>query len=341
MNSENILFIQTAFPGDAILSLPALSKLKDFYPGCKIDVLCIPSTEEIFAASPSVDRAIVIDKKNKHKSFINTYRFIKKLKQNNYSRIYSSHRSFRTSFIVLLLEVRETFGFDNSSFMHVYKNLIEYKSERHEVQRNFDLVGFVYDEQSWKITPEVTCNEKSREKIKLFIDENDLSIGFIAIAPGSIWDTKKYPSDYYKDVIKYFVDKNIKVILIGGEDDRAAGNNISSIFSGNVLNTAGNFSIVESIELLRYAKLLISNDSAPTHMGMCADIQVLTIYCSTVPEFGFYPYNKKSSFLSFNDLNCKPCGIHGYDKCPIKTFDCAKKLLPGQVILKVKEMLND
>ena len=49
---------------------------------------------------------------------------------------------------------------------------------------------------------------------------------------------------------------------------------------------------------------------------------VLTIYCSTVPEFGFYPYNKKSSYISFNDLNCKPCGIHGYEKCPIKSFDC-------------------
>jgi heptosyltransferase-2 len=340
MTSENILFIQTAFPGDAILSLPALSKLKEFYPDCKIDVLCIPSTEEIFAASPFVDNAIVIDKKNKHKSLINTYRFIKKLKQNNYTWIYSSHRSFRTSLIVLLLEVRETFGFDNSSLMHVYKNLIQYNSEKHEVQRNLDLVGFVYDEQNWKIIPEVTCNEQSREKIKLFIKENNLSVGFIAVAPGSIWETKKYPADYYEEVIKYFVDKNSKVVLIGGEDDRAAGNNLSSKFSGNVINTAGNFSIIESIELLRYAKILISNDSAPTHMGMCADIKVLTIYCSTVSEFGFYPYNKKSSFLSFNDLNCKPCGIHGYAKCPVKTFDCAKKLLPDQVILKVEEMLN-
>jgi heptosyltransferase-2 len=74
---------------------------------------------------------------------------------------------------------------------------------------------------------------------------------------------------------------------------------------------------------------------------MCADIPVLMLYCSTVPDFGFYPYNKKSYFLSFDELFCKPCGIHGYIKCPLNTFDCGYKLKPEIVISKMKEMIND
>jgi len=341
MNCNRILFIQTAFPGDAILTLPALKKLKEYFPDCSLDVLCIPATKEIFEASPFIDRTIVIDKKGIHKSLIRTYRFIKQLKLNNYTRVYSSHRSLRTSLIVLLLEVRETFGFDNSTLMHVYKNLIQYKSEKHEVQRNFDLVGFEYDEESWRIVPEMVSDEQSVEKINLFIKQNDLENGFIAIAPGSVWNTKQYPPEYFEVIIKHFVDSQINVVLIGGENDKIISDNIASRFSSNVFNTAGDFSIVESIELLKNAKLLLSNDSAPTHMGMCADIKVLTIYCSTIPEFGFYPYNKKSSSVSFKDLKCKPCGIHGHIVCPIKTFDCAMKLLPDQIIMKVEEMLSD
>ena len=88
MNTEKILFIQTAFPGDAILTLPALNKLMDFFPDSTIDVLCIPTTKEIFEASPIVNSAIVIDKKGKHKSMFSTYNFIKQLKQNNYTRIF-------------------------------------------------------------------------------------------------------------------------------------------------------------------------------------------------------------------------------------------------------------
>ncbi len=341
MNAERILFIQTAFPGDAILTLPAIKKLKDFFPDSTIDVLCIPATKEIFIASPYVDNAIFIDKKGEDKSLFSTYKFIKKLKQNNYTKIYSSHRSLRTSLIVLLLEVRETYGFDTSMLMHVYKNLIPYNSSKHEVQRNFDLVGYEYDDQSWRVIPEIISNKESLEKIKSFIKQNDLQNGFIAIAPGSVWNTKKYPSEYYEVIIKHFVDKKYKVVLIGGENDKSITDNIAAKFSANVFSAAGNFTIVESIELLKYSKMLLSNDSAPTHMGMCADIKVLTIYCSTVPEFGFYPYNKKSSSISFEDLKCKPCGIHGYDVCPVKSFDCAMKLLPDQVILKLEEMLHD
>lgn len=341
MNMEKILFIQTAFPGDAILTLPALKKLRDIYPGSKIDVLCIPVTTEIFSASPYVDNAIVIDKKGKHKSLLSTYKFIKQLKKTNYTRIYSSHRSLRTSLIVLLLEVRESFGFDNSVLFHVYKNLILYNSKKHEVQRNLDLIGFQYDEHNWKIIPELILSQQSLEKVNAFIYQHELQDGFIAIAPGSVWNTKKYPSDYFEVIIQHFADRKIKVVLIGGENDRIITDEIAAKFNSSVVNAAGNFSIVGSIELLKTAKLLISNDSAPTHMGMCADIKVLTIYCSTIPEFGFYPYNDKSSSISFDDLKCKPCGIHGYDKCPIKTFDCAIKLGPNQVILKTEGMLSD
>lgn len=338
---EKILFIQTAFPGDAILVLPALEQLKNLFPNCSIDVLCIPATKEIFSASPFVNQAIIIDKKGKHKGFISSYKFVKQLKQNNYTRIYSSHRSLRTSLIILLLEVRETFGFDNSVLMHIYKNLIPYKLEKHEVQRNLDLIGFEYDDKNWRIIPQIVPGSQAVEKIKSFISQNYLIDGFIAIAPGSVWNTKKYPSDYFEIIIKHFADRKIGVVLIGGENDKTICDIIASKFNNYVYNAAGNFSIVESIELLKSAKLLFSNDSAPTHMGMCADIKVLTIYCSTVPDFGFYPYNIKSEFISFSDLKCKPCGIHGYEVCPITTFECAMKLLPDQIILKAEEMLRD
>ena len=241
LNTENILFIQTAFPGDAILTLPALKKLKELFPNSSLDVLCIPATREIFEASPSVDNSIVIDKKDKHKSLLSTYKFVKQLKQNNYTRIYSAHRSLRTSLIVLLLEVRETFGFDKSTLFHVYKNLVSYDSTRHEVQRNFDLVGFKYDDDNWKIVPEINSNEHSIEKVNEFIKQNELIDGFIAIAPASVWNTKKYPSEYFEVICKHFADRKIKVVLIGGENDRITSEQISSKFSGNVINSTGIF----------------------------------------------------------------------------------------------------
>ena len=337
---EKILIIQTAFIGDAILTLPLLQKLKNIYPQSVIDVVSNPLTSEIFSASPYVNEVITLDKRNEHKSIFSAYKFSKKIKERNYTKLFSPHRSLRTSLIVLLSDIKETYGFDNSSFMHIYKYLIPYNYQAHEVQRNLDLIGFKYDEQSWKIKPQLNIRSSSKENVEKFIKENNLGDKIIAVAPGSIWNTKQYPLEYWEKVISILNMKGYKVILIGGEKDKVVCNELASKNS-DIISCSGNFSILESIELLKNVKLLISNDSAPTHMGMCADIPVLTLYCSTSYEFGFYPYNEKSSYLSYDDLFCKPCGIHGYDKCPISTFDCGYLLKPEIVTSKIDKMLND
>jgi len=333
-----ILVIQTAFIGDSILTLPMIQKLKEMFPESLIDVLAIPNTKEIFSASPYVNDVIVLDKKNVHKSLTALWKLGKEIKLKRYVKIYSPHRSFRTAFIVMQSGVKETFGFSNSSLMHVYKNLIEYKYNHHEVQRNLALIGYNND---WKILPEIEIPLSAKERVNNFINENKINTKTAAIAPGSIWNTKKYPLECYIAVIKFLIKESFVVLLVGGLNDKSLCEEVAKKFDRQVISTAGNFNLLESIELLKRTKIIVTNDSAPAHLGICANIPVLTLYCSTVADFGFFPYSKKSSYLSFDDLKCKPCGIHGYDKCPLGHFACGYNLKPERVILKVKEMLND
>ncbi len=339
--TEKILIIQTAFLGDAVLTLPMIKKLKEIYPESIIDVVSIPSTKEIFDASPFVDNTIVLDKKNKHKSLLSLRKFVKNIKSKKYTRLYSPHRSFRTALIVLGSNIRETTGFNISSAKHVYKNLIEYNPEHHEVQRNFDLIGFDYSGNGWRILPEVGIAEDIKEKVDIFFRTNYLNENNIAVAPGTVWNTKKYPENYFIDVIKHFAGQGKNVILIGGQSDKELCDRIAAGFESRVISSAGEFSLTGTIEILKRVDLLLCNDSAPTHLGMCADIPVLTLYCSTVPSFGFAPYNEKSEFLSYDKLDCKPCGIHGYKKCPIGTFECGFNLTPQTVISKINEIMNN
>jgi heptosyltransferase-2 len=335
---QKILVIQTAFIGDAILTLPMLQKLKELYPGSEVDVVSNPGTSAIFSSSPTVNYVYVLDKKKKHKSILSTIRFAKELRQKNYTRLYSPHRSYRTALIVFFSGIEESYGFDNASLLHTYKHIVKYNYNTHEVKRNLELIG-LYDD-NWKILPEVNINSKEQENINNFLIQHDLNNNSVAIAPGSIWNTKRYPVEYFEKIIEYFIIKDYKVILIGSRRDETLCNNLISRFRQNVVSAAGKFSVLESIGMLKKVKLLISNDSAPAHMGMCANIPVLTLYCSTSPSFGFYPYNEGSSYLSHDDLFCKPCGIHGYEKCPLKTFKCGHELLPETVISKIEEMIN-
>ncbi len=218
MNTDKILFIQTAFIGDAILSLPALQKLKEIYPECLIDVLCIPESEEIFNSSPAVNRAIVLDKKGVHKTLLSSMKLAIELKKNNYTKLYSSHRSFRTSLIVWILGINESYGFDTSALKHVYKNLIKYNLSIHEVQRNLDLIRFNYNEINWRVKPEIKRNDFIKDKILSFMKEKGIDNNFIATAPGSIWETKKYPKKYFEELIDYLIKKKFQIVLIGGDE---------------------------------------------------------------------------------------------------------------------------
>lgn len=338
---EKILFIQTAFIGDAILSLPAISKLKEMNNNCLIDVICIPSTEKIFKAAAEVNDVIIFDKRGSQKPIYRLFQLAKDLKNKNYDKIYSSHRSFRTALLVLLSGVRETYGFDNSIMKYAYKNLINYELNKHEVQRNLDLIGYNYDSESWKIIPKIEVPGEVIQKISKFVDSNFKKENIIAIAPGTIWQTKQYPLEYYREVVIQLSKSGNSVLLIGSKNDKELCNYILEGQTDNIISVAGEFNIIESIEILTYCKLLVCNDSAPTHMAMAANIKALTIYCSTVPGFGFYPYNNGSKYLSLNDLECKPCGIHGHNSCPISTFDCGKNLSVDLVFNTIKKMISD
>lgn len=336
--TERILLIQTAFIGDAILTLPLIQEIKKKYKDHSIDVITIESNKEIFTASPFVDEVIILDKRKKQSSILALKKFADEIKKRNYALLFAPHRSFRTSLLTLFLGIPESYGFNNSAFSFIYKNVITYDHSKHEIERNLSLIS-----NSSEITEELPIlkiEDEIKSKIELFFQQFPVNKKIAAIAPGTVWETKRYPEKYLVELIDYLVKKNYSIILIGSKNEIELCNRIKSNFKLGVENNAGRFSILESIEVIKRCDLLITNDSAPTHFGMCADIPVLTIYCSTIPEFGFYPYNKKSRFITLTDLYCKPCGIHGFKKCPLNHFNCGNKLKPSEVIEKIDEMIE-
>jgi heptosyltransferase-2 len=337
---KKILVIQTAFPGDAILTLPFIQELKKQKPDYEIDVLCTPQTAEIFKASSCIDSVIPLDKKGSQKSFFSFIKFIRELKLKKYELIYSPHRSLRSALIVLSLSAKQSYGFENSSLKYAYKSTVKYDPSVHEVRRNLEFLNRDFNDEEWRILPEISVLPESKKKVSDYLKEKKLN-NFIAIAPGSVWETKKYPVEYFMQIIEHFVKNGYQIVLIGGTEDRELCKKLKDDKEENVNITAGDFSFIETIELLKSSSLLICNDSAPTHLGVSANIPVLTIYCSTIPGFGFYPYNNRSSYISYDELNCKPCGIHGIKSCSVGSFYCAELLVPKLVIEKAEKLISN
>jgi len=92
----------------------------------------------------------------------------------------------------------------------------------------------------------------------------------------------------------------------------------------NVINLAGKLTFLESAALMKSAQMNYTNDSAPLHIASAMNAPVRAVFCSTVPSFGFGPLSDNSKTIETKvQLDCKPCGLHGYATCPKGHFKCA------------------
>jgi heptosyltransferase-2 len=332
-----ILIIQTAFIGDVILTLPVAQVLKREKPDTIIDFLCIPSTAELLNNNPFINEVIIY---NKRKAGLKgLYIIAKKIRNKNYDVIISPHRSFRSSLIAFLSGCKKTISFDKSDMSSMYKQTVEYVTGIHEIQRNLNLLEPLGIIENKIIKPELFPSDKDKSDIDSLLQEKGIiEKEYVCIAPGSIWFTKRYPEEKYLKLIETLSRKGIPVFIIGGKDDEKLGGYLS--VHENVFNLAGKLSLLGSTELIKKAKLLVTNDSAPLHIANAVGTDVIAIFGATIPGFGFYPYGMNDVIFETNGLVCRPCSIHGGNKCPIGTFECMLRIEEENIAVKVMEYLD-
>lgn len=340
---KNILVIQTAFAGDVILTLPLIQVLKENFPVAKISFLCIPGVTQVLENNPCIDEVITYDKRKSQKGIMQFFGFIKFIKSKQFDLIISPHRSFRSTMISYLSGVGNTISFDTSSMSSKYKTRVVYKKNVHEIIRNLSLLAPLGIVKNEIIPPELFPSGNDVSVVKNLLESYNISEwdNFITIAPGSVWYTKAFPDVKFANVINVLNEFSVKIILIGGEEDFGLCAKIKVLCKNlNVFNASGKLTYLQSAELIRRSKALLTNDSAPLHLANSVGTQVIAIFGATIPEFGFYPYNKNDVVLQVNGLKCRPCGIHGGNRCPVKTFDCMNKIDETETALRIMKAVT-
>lgn len=317
---KRILIIQTASLGDVILCTPLIEKLHEVYPNAKIDFLLKKGYETLLLNHPKLHHIIVWDKKeNKYRKLSN---LISTLRHKEYDLVVNAQRYFSSGLITVLLNAKQTVGFSKNPlsifFTHRKKHRIgTSKDNPHEVDRNLTLIEDFTNSAYFpmKLYP----TQQDFAKVSQYKTQQ-----FLTISPASLWFTKQFPKEKWIDFICN-LEKHLTVYLLGSSKDvRLCDEIISESGYANSLNLAGKLSFLESTALMKDAKMNFVNDSAPMHMASSIDAPVAAIYCSTIPEFGFGPKSSRSFIIqSSKELKCRPCGIHGYNKCPKNTFECA------------------
>lgn len=338
--NRKILIIQTAFLGDVILTLPLVKVLKEKISDAYIDFLCIPATAILLKNNPYINEIIPYDKKNSGTNgFIE---LIKNLRNKSYDILISPHRSFRSSIISYFSSSKKTISFDKSSFNFLYSEKVAYSKNVHEIQRNLRLLEPLGIHENKIIVPEIFISEQEKRKIDSIFYEHKIEPEekFIAIAPGSIWFTKRFPEEKFVNLCNILSNSNLKIFLIGGKSDKKISDFIvNNSRNRNFINVTGSLSVLESAELIKRSGLIITNDSAPLHIANAVGTDVIAIFGATIPGFGFYPYGKNDVVFETNGLPCRPCSLHGGNKCPIGTFVCMKNIDEEKIVYEIRKRI--
>jgi heptosyltransferase-2 len=320
--------IQTAFLGDVVLTTPLLTALADkFGP---VDVVVTPGAAELLEGHPAVREVLRYDKKGRDAGLAGLRRLGAELRMRRYARAYLPHRSWRSAALALLARVPERAGFADSPAAITYTTRVTRAPTGHEVERLLALAG-----RRTRPAPPVSLALTTEDEAAAdrWLAARGIAPGFTAIAPGSIWGTKRWPS--YPALAAALEGS---LVVVGGEGDTALADEVVAAAPGRAWSAAGLLSLRASAALIERARVLVTNDSAPLHLATAVGTPLVAIFGPTVPEQGFGPRGSRSLALGHAGLACRPCSAHGPRVCPLGHHRCMREL-PVETVAEATVMV--
>jgi len=314
-----LLVIRFSSIGDIVLTTPVIRCLKRQYPEAEIHFLVRQSFRSAIEHNPHISRLHTYE--SHLKALADT------LKKEDFDLIIDLQKNFRSRKISRMLE-KPRLSFPKLNvlkwiYVHTKINLLPDKSI---VDRYFRAV------RRLKVT-------NDGQGLEFFIPESartgedDIPMshwdGFTGCVIGGSFFTKKFPVDKW---IAFCRESPFPVILLGGPQDREAGEAIAQAVPGKVYNACGKFSLLESADLVRRAKVIVSNDTGLMHIAAAFRKPIISLWGNTAPDMGMFPYyganNRRahpaplSAMMENKTLGCHPCSKLGFDRCPKKHFRC-------------------
>ena len=329
------LVIQTSFLGDVVLTTPLLTHLATRGP---VDVVTTPAGGALLEQHPAVREVIRYDKRGAQGGLSGLRALARELRRGDYGAAYLAQGSWRSAALAWLARIPERVGFDRSSGARLYTTRVSYRSEWHHAERLFRLAASDAD----LAVPAPSLHprgEDDRVVDALLATAPFGTRPFVAVAPGSVWATKRWP-EYA--ALPTLLPPSYGIVIVGGPDDRALAMEIAAAAPWRVLDATGRLSLLASAAMIGRAAGLITNDSLPQHLASAMGTPTVTIYGPTLPAFGFGPLAPRHAIVEHAPgLDCRSCSAHGPQRCPRGHFRCMREISAATVAAALQPLLLD
>ena len=334
-----VLVVQTGFLGDLVLTTPLLRELRRL-PQVRIDVVSTPAGAELFGGLPWVDEAICLDKARAGPRAV--VRLGLRLRRGRYDVAVAAHRSHRSGLLVRMSGAPRRIGFRGAPGAWAYTVSVPRKSASHAVRRYLALAAPLGASPSTADPrPELRPGSRAVRRADRLLEAHGVrdEERLLAIAPGSVWATKRWLPERFAEVADAGWELGLRPLLLGSAGERIQCRGIAERCSAPVVVLAGRTGVAELAALLLRTVALVSNDSGPAHVASAVGRPVIAVFGPTVPSMGYAPVGSANHIVEHPGLGCRPCSRHGTRRCPLGHFRCMREIPAERVVARLRRLL--
>jgi heptosyltransferase I len=368
---RRILLVQLSAFGDVIHSIPLLNQLRQRYPAARIDWLTKPVIGELIQHHPAINRVIPFHDEAWRRplrggsdALRKFWRLGRELRAGRYDLVVDLHGQIRSAACAWFAGAPVRIGFDRpnpevnaasprklpeTAYRHGWNGARECAwlgythrvaletLDVHAVDRNLRLglpLGLAPQPVDFSFPIPDAAGARADEILSEYgIGEN---AEFVLLAPSTVWDTKQWKTEGFAAVARYFLDKEMPVVLIGAGKDSETCRAVARDAPG-VADLCGRTSLSELAALVRRAALVVANDSGPMHLAVALGRPTVSVFGPTDPLW-IGPYRQPSAVVSAG-LACSPCYLRQLRRCP-NDHACMTGIAPAAVIAQAERALG-
>ncbi len=342
---NRFLLVKTHAIGDVLMTTPAIAALRRSFPKAQIDYLTGEWSAPALIGNPYLDRIITFPDSDLHeRRLFRLRRHAKKLKKNHYDAALIFHPSPFIQLWIYSARIPVLIGLDHdhSGFLLTEKAEWEPNGERYAGDMFFALVRMLKKDArrgSMQFFPEKSAVEKAE---KLLEGKRG---PVIALFPGGgrnprdEVNAKRWPVDRFRETGDELIEQlDATVLVLAGPGEESLADKIKqdSLFRDNII-ISRETTVHEMGALIGNSDLLITNDSAPMHLGAALGVPTTAIFGPTNPRSLLAPESPVKAVVS--DMDCSPC----YSNSPFPGCEnprCMDNISTDVVMEKAIELLE-
>jgi ADP-heptose:LPS heptosyltransferase len=181
----------------------------------------------------------------------------------------------------------------------------------------------------------IHITKEDEDYVDKLIKEDGIADPIVVVNAGSKSHLKRWATAGFAEIAdRIIADCKASVVLVGLKEDEATVNEVVSKMRQKPHVLVNKTNIRQLAALLKRSKLLVTNDSAPLHLGCAVGVKVVALFGPTdARKYG--PTGEFDVVIS-EKLSCAPCEKA---QC-VRNYECMKLITPDAVFDAAKMIID-